>query len=102
MSSTSQIVATREDLAMGVLGYFKAAFLVALLSAAGYYAYAKVGLPDWYWQARLPDTVEALDVADTYFAIEILIALLLGAAAFDFARGSRTEEAADGARRNDE
>ena len=44
----------------------------------------------------------ALDVADTYFAIEILIALLLGAAAFDFARGSRTEEAADGARRNDE
>ena len=43
-----------------------------------------------------------LDVADTYFAIEILIALLLGAAAFDFARGSRTEQAADGARRRDE
>ena len=44
----------------------------------------------------------ALDVADTYFAIEILIALLLGAAAFDFARGSRRDAAADGARRKDE
>lgn len=44
----------------------------------------------------------ALDVADTYFVIEILIALLLGAAAFDFARGRRTAEAADGARRKDE
>ena len=45
----------------------------------------------------------ALDVADTYFAIEILIALLLGAAAVDFARGrSSTEESADGARRKDE
>jgi hypothetical protein len=44
----------------------------------------------------------ALDVADTYFAIEILIALLLGAAAVDFARGSRRDAAADGARRKDE
>ena len=44
----------------------------------------------------------ALDVADTYFVIEILIALLLGAAAFDFARGSRTEQAADGAKRKNE
>ena len=44
----------------------------------------------------------ALDVADTYFVIEILIALLLGAAAFDFARGSRRDAAADGARRKDE
>ena len=44
----------------------------------------------------------ALDVADTYFAVEILIALLLGAAAVDFARGSRRDAAADGARRKDE
>ena len=44
----------------------------------------------------------ALDVADTYFAIEILIALLLGGAAFDFARGSRSDAAADGARRKAE
>ena len=44
----------------------------------------------------------ALDVADTYFAIEILIALLLGAAAIEYARGSRRDAAADGARRKDE
>ena len=34
--------------------------------------------------------------------IEILIALLLGAAAIGFARGSETEAAADDARRKDE
>ena len=44
----------------------------------------------------------ALDVADTHFVIEILIALLLGAAAFDFARGSRSDAAAAGVRRKDE
>ena len=50
---------------MGVKAYFQGAVLVAMLSAGGYYGYHHVGLPDWYWQARLPETIEALDVTDT-------------------------------------
>ena len=46
-----------------MLGYFKGALLVACLSSAGYYGY-RTGMPAWYWEARLPDNVESLDVAD--------------------------------------
>lgn len=44
--------------------YFTWALAVAVLS---YYARQqyKVGLPDWYWKARLPDHIVDIDVTDT-------------------------------------
>ncbi|KAL1495227.1 hypothetical protein AB1Y20_017090 [Prymnesium parvum] len=45
--------------------YFLSALVVAALSSGSYYCYKHVGLPDWYWQARLPPEVAQLDVSDT-------------------------------------
>ena len=50
---------------MGCCRYFGSALLVAFLSWASWYSYTVVGMPDWWWEARLPPEVEALDIADT-------------------------------------
>mmetsp|Transcript_65817 Transcript_65817/g.109373 ORF Transcript_65817/g.109373 Transcript_65817/m.109373 type:complete len:417 (-) Transcript_65817:551-1801(-) len=52
--------------------YFLSAIAVALLSAGSFYCYKHVGLPDWYWEARLPDTVEPLDASDTKYLKKVL------------------------------
>ena len=56
---------------MGILTYFKAAFTVGILSIVGFYAY-KTGMPNWYWEQRLPDSVTALDVSDTAMLKKVL------------------------------
>ena len=50
---------------MGCCKYFCSAIFVALLSMFGYHWYQTVGLPSWYWQQKMPETVEALDITDT-------------------------------------
>ena len=50
---------------MGAKAYFQAAIAVALLSGGGYWAYHHGRLPDWYWEAKLPENIAALDVTDT-------------------------------------
>jgi hypothetical protein len=50
---------------MGACRYFCNAIAVALLSSGAFYVYKYIGLPDWYWQSKLPPDVEALDAADT-------------------------------------
>ena len=55
-----------------VRNYFGGALLAALVAAGSYYVYKHGTLPDWYWEARLPDTVEPLDVADTGYLKKVL------------------------------
>ena len=50
---------------MGARGYFWSAALVAALAYGGWYGYKHVGLPDWYFEARMPLTIERLDASDT-------------------------------------
>jgi len=57
---------------MGCCTYFGSALLVATLSWGSYYWYTNIGLPDWYWQARLPKDVEQIDVSDTAALKKIL------------------------------
>ena len=45
--------------------YFLKAGFAALVSVGSYYGYQHGSLPDWYWEARLPDGIEPLDVSDT-------------------------------------
>ena len=57
---------------MGVKAYFLSAIAVAGLSGGSYYCYKHVGLPSWYWQARLPPDIEQLDVTDTAMLKKVL------------------------------
>lgn len=57
---------------MGCCTYFGLAALVGSLSWGSYYWITYVGLPDWYWQARLPPDVEQIDVSDTVTLKKIL------------------------------
>jgi hypothetical protein len=50
---------------MGPKAYFYSAAVVASISYGAYYSYKHIGLPNWWWEARLPKDVEVLDVADT-------------------------------------
>ena len=52
---------------MGRCTYFVSSIVAALAAYAGAYAYHNelYGMPTWWWKARLPDSVEPLDVADT-------------------------------------
>ena len=49
---------------MGRASSFLKAVAVAVLAYCVYLARAHVRLPDWYWQARLPPGIEAIDAAD--------------------------------------
>ena len=49
----------------GGKSYFLSALAVAALSGGGYYTYHHGRLPDWYWEAKVPENIEALDVTDT-------------------------------------
>ena len=50
---------------MGCCKTFCSAIVVALLAMFAHQMYTVVGMPAWWWEARLPDTVEALDITDT-------------------------------------
>jgi hypothetical protein len=50
---------------MGGKAYFLSALAVAALSGGGYYTYHHGRLPDWYWEAKIPENIEVLDVTDT-------------------------------------
>jgi len=60
---------------MGCCRYFYNAILVAFISAVGLWSYKAATsrpeygyaypLPNWWWKARLPGTIEAVDVTDT-------------------------------------
>mmetsp|Transcript_2694 Transcript_2694/g.5724 ORF Transcript_2694/g.5724 Transcript_2694/m.5724 type:complete len:409 (-) Transcript_2694:441-1667(-) len=50
---------------MGCVRTFLVPVFVAALAATAYLCRERFALPNWYWEARLPDTVEALDAADT-------------------------------------
>jgi len=50
---------------MGAKAYFYGAVAVAALSAGGYWTYHHGRLPDWYWEARLPEDIVHVDVSNT-------------------------------------
>jgi len=50
---------------MGCCKYFCSAIAVAIISMGSFHMYKNVGLPNWWWESKLPDTIEALDVSDT-------------------------------------
>jgi len=50
---------------MAVKNFFIGAVVAAIVSYASYWGYKHGTLPDWYWEARLPDSVEPLDITDT-------------------------------------
>lgn len=52
--------------------YFGAAAAVALLAGTTHYCYKHVGLPDWYWRAKLPDHVTEIDVSNTEMLKRVL------------------------------
>lgn len=57
---------------MGCCTYFGTAILVASTAWGARYWYTYVGLPEWYWQARLPENVEQIDVTDTAMLKKVL------------------------------
>ena len=50
---------------MGCCKYFCSSIAVALLAFVSQYVYFNVGAPNWWFQARLPLEIEAIDVEDT-------------------------------------
>lgn len=50
---------------MGCCTYFCSALVVAIISMFSVHMYKNVGMPAWYHEAKLPDTIEALDITDT-------------------------------------
>ena len=50
---------------MGCCRYFCSAIFVAILSMTGMHMYKTVGLPDWWWESKMPDFVTHIDVADS-------------------------------------
>ena len=50
---------------MGCCKYFCSAIAAAIISMFAYHMHTNVGLPDWYWEQKLPPNVEALDIKDT-------------------------------------
>ena len=59
------VASVSSRFAMGGKAYFLSALAVAALSGGGYYTYHHGRLPDWYWEAKIPDNIEVLDVTDT-------------------------------------
>jgi len=50
---------------MGCCRYFCSAIAVALISMVSFHVYTNVGMPNWWWQSKLPDIVEAIDITDS-------------------------------------
>ena len=58
--------------AMGCCAKFCTAIAVALIAVVAQYCYFHVGLPNWWWKARMPPEIEAVDVEDTALLKKIL------------------------------
>ena len=57
---------------MGCCAKFCTAIAVALIAVVAQYCYFHVGLPNWWWKARMPPEIEAVDVEDTALLKKIL------------------------------
>ena len=64
-SRDSQRPNATPQVRMGCCRYFCSAIFVAILSMTGMHMYKTVGLPDWWWESKMPDFVTHIDVADS-------------------------------------